>query len=150
MLWFAIVPLLIASVVGYQCYKHVLNMAFEQEQARVRAQQFEGGSGSAVQASASASTPTFMAYNATQLPSAEASLVSPGTTANYEMATAVVTSKSVWRQSSPTPLPSPIASHRITFYLTAKRAADTFLSKYLWKRWIESEKHVREDITDMA
>ena len=94
MLWFAIVPLLIASVVGYQCYKHVLNFAFEQEQARQRAQDFEAAFGPGTVVQSSASSPTFMEYNATQLPSAEASLVSPATGATYEMATAVVTSKS--------------------------------------------------------
>lgn len=95
MLWFAIVPLLIASVVGYQCYKHVLHMALEQEQARARARasQYEGGSGSAVHVSASGTT--FMPYNSNQLPSAEATLVSAGSPATYEMATAVVTTSKI-------------------------------------------------------
>lgn len=99
MLWFAIVPLLIASVVGYQCYKHVLHMALEQEQARARARasQYEGGSGSgsgsAVHVSASGTT--FMPYNSNQLPSAEATLVSQGSPATYEMATAVVTTSKI-------------------------------------------------------
>lgn len=88
MLWFAIVPLLIASVVGYQCYKHVLNVALEQEQARARAREL------GVRAVVHTSPSGFIITSSTsQLPSAEASLVSPGSTNDYEMATAVVTSK---------------------------------------------------------
>jgi hypothetical protein len=88
MLWFAIVPLLIASVVGYQCYKHVLNVALEQEQARARAREL------GVRAVVHTSPSGFIITSSTsQLPSAEASLVSPGSANNYEMATAVVTSK---------------------------------------------------------
>ena len=97
MLWFAVVPLLIASVVGYQCYKHVLHMALEQEQARARARasQYEGGSGSGSAVHVSASGTTFMPYNSNQLPSAEATLVSAGSPATYEMATAVVTTSKI-------------------------------------------------------
>ena len=89
MLWFAVVPLLIASVVGYQCYKHVLNVALEQEQARARAREL----GVRAVVHTSPSGQSIISFSTSQLPSAEAALVSPGSANNYEMATAVVTSK---------------------------------------------------------